>query len=90
MASRQPERPVISPENQPTVIAVAFTLALLSLSLNFVNFQRTNQLIYRMVVYTQRDNKQDRAETQQLRARIRVLEDRLAAFETLNAAAREE
>lgn len=79
--------PVISPENVPTTLAVVFILALLALSLNFVNFERTNQIAIAVANFELRAHAANQTESAQLRAQIRALEARITELEAARPSA---
>lgn len=79
--------PVISPENLPTVAAVGFVLALLSLAVNGVNYMRTNEVAVAVAAFELRDSNEEASARDKSAQQITALEARVAELEAQAKAA---
>ena len=80
------QKSVLSPENLPTIAAVAFVLGLLAVSLNVANFVRTNKVAVAVASLEYRDLQDEKATDTDYKAKIAALEARLATMEAKAAA----
>ncbi len=72
---------VISPENQPTFIAVTFVLALLSLAFNFFNYRQVNTVMVGIAALEIGDARLEQATAQKANETVVALEARVKDLE---------
>lgn len=72
---------VISSENLPTAVAVALVIGILSLALNFYNFQQIRTVVVGVAALEIKADKAEKAANTQQDERVAKLEARLAELE---------